>query len=402
MNRGRLEAVLAEHRVDALIATAPENILYASGYGSFQGSWNRFPKAAVVVAGDHEPLLTVPMAEIGFVSDSTAPGDCRVQPFGVSNFRIDGSDLDPTEEWIAAMAAAPVAGPVQAIGGFLQEKLGTGARVAVDGGGAPELFPLLAADPGGIEYLGGGEDLWRIIRMVKTAAEVDLLERAAKVNEVGIQAVLARLGTVPDAELTEVFRTSVAEEGGTAQHFFSGAGRLAGAHRYPHDLLPDPGQRWRCDAGTVVAGYCADTGATAIIAAEPTAAERTIYDAISAGAEAGLQGARPGVAASALYSEVIQAVKDNGFQDYEFPMCGHAIGLEPRDHPILSARPMAPSAFRPDATDPLIEVGMVLNVEVPVLELGTGGYQHEITFVVESTANRLLSPLRELYVTGGK
>jgi Xaa-Pro aminopeptidase len=60
---------------------------------------------------------------------------------------------------------------------------------------------------------------------------------------------------------------------------------------------------------------------------------------------------------------------------------------------------MAASLFRADVTDPRIEVGMVLNVETPVLELGEGGYQHEITFAVEPSANRLLSPVRELYLT---
>jgi Xaa-Pro dipeptidase len=260
-----------------------------------------------------------------------------------------------------------------------------GGRVLVDRSGA-------AGAP--FEVEGGGEDLLRAARMVKTPAEVEKIRRATALNEDAIGAMLPRLGELDDRGLEAVHREVVTAAGGYVQHWIGSPGRLAGAYRMPAGVRATTGERWRFDIGLVLDGWCSDLGGTAQVGAEPGDEERRAYAAITAGIDAAVAAARPGIRSSELYELAIEAVRAGGLPEYRYSLVGHGIGVEPRDWPIVGPARRLSSPYLEEAGDPVLEEGMVLNFEVPIVALGEGGFQHEVTVVVAPGGGELLSSRR--------
>uniref|UniRef100_UPI003B519F09 M24 family metallopeptidase n=1 Tax=Roseovarius indicus TaxID=540747 RepID=UPI003B519F09 len=395
MNCDRLEALLAAHRVDALIATSPENIRYVTDYQTFQGVWNRFPKAVIVAKTIDKPVLVLPIAEVTQAYESVDVDKFELIVFGASNFHIpDETALDATSSWISEAAANSANGIVEAILETLSEIVHDSARVAVDRGGDPQLFRLLLASERNYQFVDNGEDLWRLVRMVKTRAEVVRLKRAVEINELGISSVYQVLGRKTDTEIEQTYRTTISAAGGTVQHWVGGSGKRAGAYHKSRHEISEVGSRWRFDCGIEFEGYCSDLGGTAQIGCSPSHEESRIYAALTNGIEAGIAAAKPGIRTSSLYEKVIGAVRKSGLPDYRFSLVGHGIGVEPRDLPIIAPGFKTVSPFFPQLFDPELEENMVLNIECPLNQLGIGGFQHEITMMVSQDGGELLSELR--------
>jgi Xaa-Pro aminopeptidase len=386
--------------VDAVVATSPENIMYLTGYLPFQGVWNRFPKYAIfarTVPG--RVVLVLPIAEVAMAAPALQSG-VALHVFGRDNFQYEVAveDLDRIDALVAGIMAdsAHPSGADALAAAMSDLDLPPNARIAFDrsGGGAfvsgDKFAPKKIADTDGAEIL-------RRARMVKTESEIDMLRRASSINESGIQAVIPQLPYMHEDELARLFRGVIQGLGAEVQHWVGSFDSRSGAHH-----LPRPGSMvadglFKFDAGLVFGGYCSDLAGTAVVGRNPTAHERTTFGAISAGVLAGLAAARPGRRSSDVYAAVMDAVRSNGLPAYTYSMCGHGIGVEPRDYPTIA--PANPETAGP-TTDPVLEPGMVLNIEVPIISLGREGYQHEITFVVREEGPQLLSPIRNLDVVG--
>ena len=91
---------------------------------------------------------------------------------------------------------------------------------------------------------------------------------------------------------------------------------------------------------------------------------------------------------SDIFNVAVQTVRNSGIPHYQRHHCGHGIGLEFYDPPLISPH---------DHTK--IEEGMVLNIETPYYELGFGGLQVEDTVLVtESGVRYLTKSSRELSI----
>jgi Xaa-Pro aminopeptidase len=154
----------------------------------------------------------------------------------------------------------------------------------------------------------------------------------------------------------------------------------------PRPLTLAAGHLIRLDLGLSVDGYWSDTGRSASIG-QPSAEAAAKYRAIRAGADAALAHIRPGITFQAVHEASMQTIRAE-IPNYRRHHTGHAIGLRPYDGPLV-----APG----DTTE--LEVGMVLNIEVPLYEIGWGGLQLEDTVVVEADGFRSLTRLgRDLLV----
>ena len=389
---------MRRHNLSAIVATSPENIFYATGYMPFQSVWNRFSKAVVVLLDQPEPILILPLAEIAFARDFFGHSGPEVIVFGTSNFITPNSnDLDASEAWIYERSLSPRRGLIDAI---MEVIVRDGAKggVAVDRTGAPEVLDLLKSRALEREIVDRGEELWRLARMVKTPSEIARLSRAARLNEDAIDAAIAGVGRMSEREIERTYSSVCHAGGGHLQHWTGGAGLRAGAFHGSNTMVAVPGSRFRFDCGLVLDGYCSDLGGTLQVGGLPSTVELHTYQALTAGIDAALHKLESGMKTSNLYALVMDAIRGAGLPDHKYSMCGHGIGIEPRDYPII-ANPMPPSSsFMDTPFDPLIEVGMVLNIECPMNILGEGGYQHEVTLVVEDSGARLLSKRREFDV----
>jgi Xaa-Pro dipeptidase len=402
MNEERLSDLLRRHEIHAVIAISPENIRYASGYGSFQGVWNRFPKALIHFADGSRQILVLPISEAGFVADAAADGDRDIILFGVSNLVLPeaGQALDALETRIRDWTVAAEPGLAGAVANACRTRLGRNARIAVDRTGAPELFDALKAAAADMHWIDRGEDLWRFARMVKSDDEIRCLAAASTLNEIAIAAMHEVVGIETDAGVAQVFRAAVASGGGNVQHFVGNAGRLAGAYRGAGEARAVAGERFRFDVGVELNGYCSDLGGTAQVGTAPSADEQRVYDALTAGIDRAVEFARPGVRTSDLYAKVIDAVRKAGLPDYRFSLVGHGIGVEPRDWPIVAPPMRMASPFLDSLFDPQLEVGMVINIECPLNCLADGAYQHEITLKITGDGAVPMSARRDYLIAG--
>jgi Xaa-Pro dipeptidase len=395
VNAARLQRLLERHGLAGAIATAPENLVWMADYDGFQRAWNRTERAAIAVAGGERIGVVVPMAEVGFAIDQGIDQRCELEVYGAPNIIVPSAALEPDDARIAAVLAEHAhPDPWSAILACC-ERLGLReGRVAVDRSGVAATPEALAAAGAPFTPEGGGEDLLRAARMVKTPDEVERLRRAADLNEAAIRAMLTLLGELDDRGLEAVHREVVSAAGGYVQHWIGSPGRLGGAYRMPAGVRARPGERWRFDIGLILDGWISDLGGTAQVGAEPSAEERRAYEAITAGIDAAVAASAPGIRSSELYELTIAAVRAGGLPDYRYSLIGHGIGVEPRDWPIVGPARAFASPYLEEAGDPVLEAGMVLNFEVPIVALGEGGFQHEVTVLVAEGGGELLSARR--------
>jgi Xaa-Pro aminopeptidase len=140
-----------------------------------------------------------------------------------------------------------------------------------------------------------------------------------------------------------------------------------------------PGDLVRFDVGGILDGYWSDIGRTAVVG-EPSGTQQRLYDAILAGEEEELARIRPGMPANELFDAAIAAVERRGLFPYRRHHCGHGIGLNVYEPPIVS-----PGVARE------IEPDMVFCLETPYYEIGWGGMMVEDTIVVTEDGHRMFN-----------
>ena len=96
---------------------------------------------------------------------------------------------------------------------------------------------------------------------------------------------------------------------------------------------------------------------------------------------------------STLYAAAVEAVRQNGLPDYDGTFAGHTIGLEAREFPYtVGPTEKLNDHFLPPTSDIPLEVGTVLNLEVPCGVFGTGGMQIEYSLIVTASGYEFLVP----------
>lgn len=371
--RERLEAALAGSGFDAFLAVSPANVDYATGYRSVAASVHGTCTLGALVT----PGRTV---VAGPAADAPSVVECGVAETDyLAHGRFFFESTSPTP--ITLMADAHdgfVAALVAAVhhAGLERSTIG----VDTTGLGAADLADLAAALPGARLLDAGG---WsRGVRGVKLPVEVDLLRRAARITEGAIHAGIdaARVG-LSETDLQAVVASYLSEHRMTPRFVVATVGERSAYSDTP--ASPEqrirPGDLIRFDVGGLLEGYWSDLGRTAVVG-EPDDLQRTRYRAILAGEVAQLELARPGVRASDVFWVAVDEVERGGLAPYRRHHCGHGIGLEVYEAPIIAP-----------GSDQLLEAGMVFCFETPFYELGWGGMMVEDTLVITDSGYELLS-----------
>ncbi len=229
--------------------------------------------------------------------------------------------------------------------------------------------------------------------MVKTKDEIELLRRAATINEGGIKAFLGRVEEgVTEKDLCKVFHHYLIENGAEKGHWNSSGGTRSGALFPPSDYRLKKGDLFRFDVGCTYHNYFADTGGVYVLGRDPGEKEKRIYEALQAGREVALSLVKPGVRPSEIFNATMGVVRRNGIPDYKRYHLGHGIGLEFYDYPLIGPGGMAPSVLLAGGGDTALEENMTVNIELPYYELGFGGFQVEQTLVVTKAGFEFIVP----------
>lgn len=377
---GRLRAFLADAPFDWLLLGEPQHVLYATDYRSVAGDIFRGHQLLALVGLD-DIWMVGSAADGAAALDTGIPSD-RYVAFGRFFFESVTSadaatrfaDQHPDVASAAATAVRALGpGPVT---------IGVDAGVSVGVRDAVESLPAVTGVWDASAHLHG-------VRSVKLAGEVELLGRAAALAEQGIQAAFAAAEVgMTERDLASVVSATMAAGGGEPRFVVVTAGlRSALSDARPTDRALQGGDLLRLDVGCTVDGYWSDTARTAVVG-QPDKLQAGRYAALLAGEQAQLAAAKPGLPARDLFKVAVDTVEADGIQPYRRHHCGHAIGGEVYERPIVSA-----------TTDDELSEGMVLCVETPFYEIGWGGMMVEDTIVVTGDGAQLLTTAdRELRV----
>ena len=365
----RLRAALSSAPFDAFLAVSAANILDATGYRSMGASVFGQPTMGAFVAGDRT-VVAGPAADAAPATAESIAVDDFV-PYGRFYFESAG-------ELPAAFTPDLHRGIVEAMTSAARSAGLAAATIGVDEAALdPSVRAQLSLALPDVRFVDASTWAMRT-RSLKLPAELGLLERAARLAEDGVAAAIdtATIG-MSERELAAVVNGVITAGGGEPRFTVVSSGpRSAFADVFPTDRTLEPGDLLRFDVGCIIEGYWSDIGRTAVIGA-PDDLQAKRYQAILEGEEQQLASVRPGVTAAQMFQLAVDAVEANGLAPYRRQHCGHGIGMDVYEAPVING-----------SSDRVLEPGMTFCFETPYYELGWGGMMVEDTLVVTPEGHR--------------
>lgn len=392
LNQQQLDRVMQRHQLDAVIATSPENITYASGFWPMSQWIRRGPQNYVVWPRSDagEPCVIASTTLL----DLAADGDVWVGEFHrYGSFFIEedeGNTLDDLDRRQAALyALEDEENAYSALCRALEARGLVRGRIALDELGiAPDYYMRIREDFPDVTFVPGFQ-VFREIRAVKMPVELGRLEAVAKLSDAAVTHALdnARIG-MSERDMAILFHTRTIEGGGLPVLNCVGFGtRTAMANVQASGTVLKEGDLIRFDVGGRLDHYRADIARNAVVGA-PSEKICTYYSALQKGMERGFELLKPGALPSAVFREVMETVRSEGLPHYRRHHVGHGIGIDGYDLPDLNA-----------ATDTPLEAGMVVCLETPYYELGFGGLQIEdMIAITDSGPVSLMTSSQDLRV----
>lgn len=175
------------------------------------------------------------------------------------------------------------------------------------------------------------------LRVVKDAAELDRLRRAAAVvDRVADLLMDERFAGRTERDLSHRIRAMTVAEGSDTATFAIVASGPNGAspHHEPGDRIIEAGDGVVVDFGGTVDGYCSDTTRTFHVG-PPSPEYAAAFAALGQAQEAGCAAVRPGVAAQDVDRVTRTVLVDAGYGDFFIHRTGHGIGLDGHEDPYL-------------------------------------------------------------------
>lgn len=371
----RLSEALDRARVDAFVATSPENIAYITGFRRLTASGR--PEFAVFTRGG-TALVTAAHEVPAVIADAVEVD--HVVCFAERSTRTAGSS-NPQARRIQEIAAEAARGPAEALAAAL-ERLGIRqGKVGMDESRLThEWWRHLTGQLSGHDVSAGAAHL-ATARRVKGPYEIECLGHALRLTEEALDVVIQTIDRgMTEREAVTLFSTEVIKRGGWPHRPLVAMGECSGSPApWATDRALRVGSLVRFDVGCVYKGYCSSAGRTAVLG-EPAAQEETGYRAVQAGLEAAIAAVSAGTAAGRVYDAAVEAIRANGLPHDEQDHVGCGIGLELREAPELTARNETP-----------LELGEVLRIEASHCEIGSMGVSAKDTVLVTSAGARVLN-----------
>lgn len=231
----------------------------------------------------------------------------------------------------------------------------------------------------------------RLLRMVKSDAECDLLHRAGSIADRAFEALVqlrfaGRTERQIAAALEELLREGGLTTGAFGPIVASGP-NSASPHHITGDREIHEGDALVLDFGGTLDGYMADTTRTVHVGT-PSDEFVHVYEVVRQAQDAAVQAVQPGVAAQTIDAAARDIISAAGYGAFFIHRTGHGIGLDTHEEPYIVAGNSLP-----------LEAGMTFSVEPGVYLPNRFGIRIEdIVAVGESGALRLNEAPRELIV----
>lgn len=351
----KLDAAMEEHGLDALLATSPENVAWASGAAPPSQKTVRSRLAAAIVPRGGESELVAIALEGPVVRTQSRLRSLRLYEEFVE---------DPVLVFADSLA---------------QRRLDEGTVGVEETHLSHADFEKLAAALPRARLVRADE-LLEELRMVKTPAEI------AAIRDIGVAAeriaaeTCDRFGAgATERAIANFVAERYAEAGGDGLTMLVvGSGpRSAAVNAPPTDRVLETGDILRLDIIGTKARYHSDVARTVAVG-EPTPEQQQVYDLLLGVHRSCLAALRPGALTTDVYAIYREAMDAAGLPPYHF--VGHGLGITLHEDPFVND-------LKPIALEP----GMVLCIEPLTLLEGRFGMQIEDEVLITSDGYELIT-----------
>jgi Xaa-Pro aminopeptidase len=371
----RARALMRAEKLDALLVSAPNNLVYISGYRTNLFDSNFRPFLAVVPL-EGEPALLLPTLEVGVGEEVSWMTDIRAwgpRPGSV----VWGQS--PAVIAADSLNAAKI---------VIEEKKLAGARIGIEQGFGQRLgmsleqLNTLKSYVPNVEW-GDSTGLFWKLRAVKSDKEVEYLRRASQITDKGYEAVLASAKEgMTERQLQGIMGETYMHEGSDYRGFIivqAGPQRYKMMNPYATDRKIKKGDAVTFDFGAVYNGYWSDLTRTFFIG-EATPQQRKMYDDAREVSELTVKQVKPGVTCESIDLFAEQQLKDRGYAEYMLHRTGHSIGLEVHELPSIGA-----------GEKTVLQKNMTAAIEPGIYDFSVGGFRMEDIVLVTDTGVEYLS-----------
>jgi Xaa-Pro dipeptidase len=354
----KVQALMQQQRVGALLVESGSSLEYFTGI-----RWHRSERTtAAVIPARGDVVIVTPAFEQPSVEETLAvAGDIR--PWNESD--------SPFAAIVQGLRDRGVRGGTLAMEPTVRFFIVEGVRKAASG------YEIVPGDP-----------LIRACRMVKSPAELSLMQSANDVTLAALRYVYAHLGRGMSApDIAELMNAATTALGGEPEFALV---LLNEASAYPHGSSKpqsvSEGSIVLMDCGCNVHGYQSDISRT-WVCGTPSARQRRVWNTVRRGQEIALETARVGVPAGALDDAVRKYYESEGWgPGYKLPglshRTGHGIGLDGHE----------PAYLVHGDTTPL-DYGMCFSDEPGIYIPGEFGIRLEDCWYMTVGGAKLFTPL---------
>jgi Xaa-Pro aminopeptidase len=367
-NIPRLKELMQRDKLDAVIATCPENVTYLSGFWAMSQWVRRGPQAYVLFPKDAAPCIVANSGILDLVADQN-PWVTEIRRYGYFQLDVDSSSAldaaDTLQEKLFASEYSKDA--VAALVAAMREKRLERGRIGLDEMGiTPQCMDQLSSALPNAEFVRCFS-LFERVRSVKTAGEIDILRQAARSTERAIDAALAIAAEgVSEREMLREFNACLARNDTAPVVGCIGFGnRSAMINVQPSDRKLKRGDLIRFDVGGRYRHYRSDMSRGATLG-EPAPKIKAYYRAVEKGVLRGYDMIKPGLKVSDLFKDMVETVRREGIPHFKRSHVGHGIGVDGYDPPNIA-----------ESSPDVLEENMVVCIETPYYELGFAGLQVE-------------------------
>lgn len=354
----RLQRLMVERGVGAMIMESGSSLDYFTGV-----RWHRSERTtAAVIPVKGEIVIVTPAFEEPSVRETLAVGG-EVRPW------------DENES------------PFARIVGVLRDRSVMSGPIAFES--TTRLFIVDGVREAGPAYnVVSGDALVKAIRLIKSPAELALMQTANDVTLAALRHVRANVHTgMNPGEIGAMMNSATVALGGAPEFALV---LINEASAYPHgskqQQILREGSVILMDVGCTVHGYQSDISRTWVLG-KPSAKQRKVWDTVKRGQEIALATAKPGSSVGAIDDAVRAYYEKEGWgPGYHLPglshRTGHGIGLDGHEPPYLvhgDTTPLAP--------------GMCFSDEPGIYIPGEFGIRLEDCWRMTETGPKLFTPL---------
>ena len=349
LDRTAAAKLIRKARVDGVLFTSPENVFYTTGAHTLPGTGN--------------PILFALRSSLPTLSYVDAEGKVTLFVWIGAAMGIDYAETD-------VRTFIDRSGAEEELASFLKERVSGGARVGVESS-----CPFWAL--GLVEGVMGRENVLLAdqipfeLRLVKSADELDLIWRSARIVEAAVSDLGERIRVgVSRLELAQDARRFLIERGATAVDHLTIAFGPSNPEVLTDEALRE-GQLVTLDIGAVLEGYVSDNRRLFYSGASVPEATRKLHSILVSIVDAVGAALKPGAAFSEVYALAVSLFEREGLQPMFFH-AGHSIGIQTEEAWISADSPLK------------VQEDMVLNIELYAPDESGVMVGDEETFVVGS------------------